>query len=61
MPTPREVTVHFRRKHGRIASGPAEEWTQIGLESPQSHGGGFDQMLPYEYDLKFGEKIKLSF
>ena len=30
-------------------------------EITQCHGGGFDQMLPYEYDLKFGEKIKLSF
>ncbi len=29
-------------------------------EITQCHGGGFDQMLPYEYDLIFGEKIDLS-
>lgn len=28
-------------------------------EITQCHGGGFDQMLPYEFDLKFGEKITL--
>ncbi|MCF8380661.1 MAG: hypothetical protein K9H49_13880 [Bacteroidales bacterium] len=28
-------------------------------EITQSHGGGFDQLLPYEYDLEFGEKINL--
>jgi hypothetical protein len=28
-------------------------------EITQCHGGGFDQMLPFEYDLKFGTKIKL--
>jgi hypothetical protein len=28
-------------------------------EITQCHGGGFDQMLPYEFDLKFGEKISL--
>lgn len=28
-------------------------------EITQCHGGGFDQMLPFEYDLKFGEKINL--
>lgn len=28
-------------------------------EITQCHGGGFDQMLPFKYDLKFGEKIKL--
>ena len=30
-------------------------------EITQCHGGGFDQMLPYEYDLNYGKKIKLSF
>jgi hypothetical protein len=29
-------------------------------EITQCHGGGFDQMLPYEFDLKFGDKIDLS-
>jgi hypothetical protein len=29
-------------------------------EITQCHGGGFDQMLPFEYDLKFGEKINLT-
>ena len=29
-------------------------------EITQCHGGGFDQMLPFEYDLKFGAKIDLS-
>ena len=28
-------------------------------EITQCHGGGFDQMIPFEYDLMFGEKIKL--
>jgi len=28
-------------------------------EITQCHGGGFDQMLPFEYDLKFGEKLML--
>jgi len=28
-------------------------------EITQCHGGGFDQMLPFEFDLKYGEKIKL--
>lgn len=28
-------------------------------EITQCHGGGFDQMLPREYDIKFGEKINL--
>lgn len=29
-------------------------------EITECHGGGFDQLLPYEVDLKFGEKMKLS-
>jgi hypothetical protein len=29
-------------------------------EITQCHGGGFDQMLPYEFDLKFGQKIELA-
>jgi hypothetical protein len=29
-------------------------------EITQCHGGGFDQMLPFEYDLMFGEKIRLT-
>lgn len=29
-------------------------------EITQCHGGGFDQMLPFEYDQKFGEKINLN-
>ncbi|MCU4173868.1 ATP-grasp fold amidoligase family protein [Carboxylicivirga sp. N1Y90] len=29
-------------------------------EITQCHGGGFDQLLPYEMDLSFGEKIDLS-
>lgn len=28
-------------------------------EITQCHGGGFDQMLPFEYDQKFGAKINL--
>jgi hypothetical protein len=28
-------------------------------EITQCHGGGFDQMLPFEYDLKFGAKMNL--
>jgi hypothetical protein len=28
-------------------------------EITQCHGGGFDQMLPFEYDVKYGEKISL--
>lgn len=28
-------------------------------EITHCHGGGFDQILPHEFDLKFGEKIKL--
>lgn len=28
-------------------------------EITQCHGGGFDQMLPYEYDLLYGQKINL--
>jgi hypothetical protein len=28
-------------------------------EITQCHGGGFDQMVPFEYDLMYGEKIKL--
>ena len=29
-------------------------------EITQCHGGGFDQLLPYEKDLEFGKKIDLS-
>lgn len=29
-------------------------------EITQCHGGGFDKILPFEYDLMFGEKIKLQ-
>jgi hypothetical protein len=29
-------------------------------EITQCHGGGFDQMMPFEYDLKYGEKINFS-
>jgi hypothetical protein len=29
-------------------------------EITQCHGGGFDQMKPFEYDQKFGEKINIS-
>jgi len=29
-------------------------------EITQCHGGGFDQMLPFEFDLKYGEKINLT-
>lgn len=29
-------------------------------EITQCHGGGFDQMLPFEFDQKFGAKIDLS-
>ena len=29
-------------------------------EITQCHGGGFDQMLPFEYDIKYGEKLKLD-
>lgn len=29
-------------------------------EITQCHGGGFDQLLPYEYDLLFGSKIILG-
>jgi len=35
-----QVSVHFTREHGRIANGLAKGWRQIGLESPQPHGGG---------------------
>ena len=28
-------------------------------EITQCHGGGFDQMRPFEYDIKFGHKITL--
>jgi hypothetical protein len=28
-------------------------------EITQCHGGGFDQMLPFDHDLKYGDKIRL--
>ncbi|NMC40999.1 MAG: hypothetical protein GYA43_07490, partial [Bacteroidales bacterium] len=28
-------------------------------EITQCHGGGFDQMIPKEYDIMFGQKLKL--
>ncbi|MBN1852724.1 MAG: hypothetical protein JW829_08365 [Pirellulales bacterium] len=38
----KEVSVHFARDHGRIASGLAEGREQIGLESSRTHGGALD-------------------
>jgi hypothetical protein len=44
------VRVDFYDVDGRLYLG----------EITQCHGGGFDQMVPFEYDLRFGEKINLS-
>lgn len=45
------VRVDFYDVEGRLYFG----------EITQCHGGGFDQMLPFEYDLLFGGKITLPF